>query len=74
MTQHHLQGRSENEILWFQRRSFLQAAAAWTALGGVDAALAQGRGNVVEMMGDIMVNGSFSCWAIRLFMCVKIRA
>lgn len=58
MTQHHLQGRSENEILWFQRRSFLQAAAAWTALGGVDAALAQGRGNVVEMMGDIMVNGS----------------
>ena len=43
MTQHHLQGRSENEILWFQRRSFLQAAAAQGGPGGgVDAALAQG--------------------------------
>jgi hypothetical protein len=58
MTQHYLQGRSEDEILWFQRRSFLQAAATWTALGGLDAALAQGRGNVVEMIGDILVNGA----------------
>jgi hypothetical protein len=34
MTQHTLQGRTEDEVLWFQRRSFLQAAAAWTAMGG----------------------------------------
>ncbi len=34
MTQHILQGRTEEEILWFQRRSFLQAAAAWSAMGG----------------------------------------
>ena len=34
MTQHTLQGRTEAEILWFRRRSFLQGAAAWTAMGG----------------------------------------
>ena len=45
MTQHFLQGRSDTEILWFQRRSFLQAAAAWTALGGAVAAQAQARSN-----------------------------
>ena len=28
MTQHHLQGRSDTELLWFQRRGFLQAASA----------------------------------------------
>jgi hypothetical protein len=26
MTQHILQGRTDTEALWFQRRSFLQAA------------------------------------------------
>ena len=31
MTHHTLEGRTEQEVLWFQRRSFLQAAAAWTA-------------------------------------------
>jgi hypothetical protein len=57
MTQHMLQGRSEVEILWFRRRSFLQAAAAWSAMGGVAAANAQQRGNVVELRGDALVNG-----------------
>lgn len=34
MTQHHLSSRTESEVLWFQRRSFLRAAALWTSLGG----------------------------------------
>lgn len=56
---HHLYGRTENEVLWFQRRSFLQAAAAWSALGGVGAvqAQAQGGSTVVELVGDVQVNG-----------------
>jgi len=57
MTQHSLHGRNDSEVLWFQRRSFLQAAAAWTAMGGVGGALAQGRGNIVELVGDATVNG-----------------
>jgi hypothetical protein len=57
MTQHHLQGRTEAELLWFRRRSVLQAAAAWTALGGFGAAQAQQRSNVVELLGDAQVNG-----------------
>jgi hypothetical protein len=57
MTQHTLQGRSEQELLWHRRRSFLQAAAAWTALGGYGAALAQQRSNIVELRGDALVNG-----------------
>lgn len=57
MTQHSLIGRSEDEVLWYQRRSFLQAAAAWTAVGGMGAAYAQERGNVVELRGDATVNG-----------------
>ncbi|QDL55287.1 iron dicitrate transport regulator FecR [Rhodoferax aquaticus] len=57
MTQHSLQGRTDKELLWFQRRSFLQAAASWTALGGFSAAHAQSRSNVVERVGDAMVNG-----------------
>lgn len=57
MTQHTLQGRSENELLWFQRRGFLQAAAAWSALGGANMAVAQTRGNIVELWGDATVNG-----------------
>ena len=58
MTQHSLQGRSEEEILWFQRRSFISAAAAWTAMGGAAAAHAQQRSNIVELQGDAQVNGS----------------
>ncbi len=54
---HELQGRSEAELLWFQRRSVIQAAAAWVSMGGIGAALAQGRSNIVELTGDAMVNG-----------------
>ena len=57
MTQHFLEGRGESELLWFQRRSFLQAAAAWSAVGGTGAAHAQARGNVVELRGDATING-----------------
>jgi hypothetical protein len=57
MTQHYLQDRSEQEVTWFQRRGFLQAAAAWTAMGGVTAAEAQSRSNIVELVGDILLNG-----------------
>lgn len=57
MTQHTLAGRTEDELLWFQRRSFLQAAAAWTAMGGSAAAQAQQRSNIVELVGDATVNG-----------------
>ena len=58
MTQHTLQGRTEDEVLWFQRRSFLSAAAAWTAMGGATAAYAQQRSNIVELQGDAQVNGN----------------
>jgi hypothetical protein len=57
MTQHSLDGRSDSEVLWFQRRGFLQAAAAWTSMGGFAAAQAQSRSNVVELVGDASVNG-----------------
>jgi hypothetical protein len=57
MTQHHLQGRNDTELLWFQRRSFLQAAATWTAMGSMAGALAQSRSNIVELVGDATVNG-----------------
>lgn len=58
MTQHLLQGRTEAEVTWFQRRSFLRAAAAWSAMGGFGAALAQRRSNVVELRGDVLLNGA----------------
>jgi hypothetical protein len=58
MTQRSLQGRSDHELLWFQRRNFLKSAAAWTAAGGFDAALAQTRSNVVELVGDATLNGT----------------
>ncbi len=57
MNQHILQGRTESEVLWFKRRSFMQAAAAWAALGGFEGAQAQQRTNVVELRGDMLVNG-----------------
>ena len=57
MTQHTLAGRTEDEVLWFQRRSFLQAAAAWTSTGGFAAAHAQQRSNIVELVGDATING-----------------
>jgi len=58
MTRHTLINRTEDEVLWFQRRSFLQAAAAWTAMGGFGASVAQQRSNIVELVGDAAINGS----------------
>jgi len=58
MTQHLLRGRTDSEVTWTHRRDFLQAAAAWTALGGFAAAHAQSRSNVVQLEGDALVNGS----------------
>ena len=57
MTQHTLEGRTEADVLWFQRRSFLQGAAAWTAMGGFTAVQAQQRSNIVDLVGDATVNG-----------------
>lgn len=57
MTQHALHGRTEDDLLWFRRRSVLRAGAAWAAAGGFGAALAQQRSNVVELRGDVLVNG-----------------
>ena len=57
MTQHQLAGRTEAELLWFQRRSFVQAAAVWAATGGFAAAQAQARSNIVELQGDAIANG-----------------
>lgn len=58
MTRHYLQDRSEQEVLWFQRRDVLKAAAAWVALGGLPAAMAQERSNIVELYGDALLNGN----------------
>jgi hypothetical protein len=57
MSHHSLEGRTEKEVLWTRRRSFLQAAAAWTAMGGFAAAQAQQRSNIVELRGDALLNG-----------------
>jgi hypothetical protein len=58
MTQHLLQNCSEKEILWFQRRDTLKAAAAWVLAGGAPTAMAQQRGNIVELIGDALLNGA----------------
>ena len=58
MTQHTLEGRTEKEITWHQRRDVIKAAAAWMAMGGWTAASAQQRSNVVQLTGDAMVNGA----------------
>ncbi len=57
MSRHTLQGRTDTELLWFQRRQTLQAAASWVALGGFTAAHAQQRSNIVELEGDALLNG-----------------
>jgi hypothetical protein len=57
MTPHTLQGRTEAELLWFQRREAIAAAGAWLALGGWGTAAAQQRSNVVELVGDVLLNG-----------------
>ena len=56
MNTHLLRGRTEREVSWFQRRSFLQAAAAWSALGATHCALAQPRSQIVELVGDVLLN------------------
>lgn len=58
MSTHFLQGRTEDEVLWFRRRSVLQAAMAWTAMGGFAAAQAQQRSNIVALQGDALLNGA----------------
>jgi len=58
MTQHTNLSRTDTELLWFQRRQTLQAAAAWVATGGWGAAQAQQRSNIVEMVGDALLNGA----------------
>jgi len=58
MSDHVLMNRTETEVSWFQRRSFIQAAAAWAAMGGYEAAQAQSRSNIVELLGDALVNGA----------------
>ncbi len=57
MSRHTPRTRSDSEILWFQRRSFLSAAAAWSAIGGIGTAQAQARSNIVELQGDALLNG-----------------
>ncbi|MBX3609992.1 MAG: iron dicitrate transport regulator FecR [Hydrogenophaga sp.] len=57
MSQHTLQGRTESEVTWYQRRETLKAAAAWIAMGGMPAAMAQSRSNIVDLVGDVLVNG-----------------
>jgi hypothetical protein len=49
---------SEQEIFWFRRRSFVQAAAAFTAAGVWLPAHAQSRSNIVELAGDAQLNGA----------------
>ena len=56
MSHHILQGRKESEVTWFQRRDFLAAAAAWSALGATSAS-AQAATNVVQQTGDVLING-----------------
>ena len=58
MSDHVLMNRTETEVSWFQRRSFIQAAAAWAAMGGYEAAQAQSRSNIVELLGDALVDGA----------------
>ena len=57
MTQHQLQGRTEKEVTWYQRRDVIKAAAAWTAMGGLASVQAQQRSNVVQQTGDALLNG-----------------
>jgi hypothetical protein len=57
MTQHTLLNRTEEEVTWFQRRSFMSGAAAFVGAGGFNAAFAQGRSNIVDYTGDALING-----------------
>lgn len=57
MPAHTLQSRTDNEVLWWQRRDMIKAAATWVAMGGASAALAQQRSNVVQLTGRALLNG-----------------
>ena len=57
MTQHSLEGRSDKEVTWFERRDVMKAAAAWMVTGGFPAAIAQQRSNVMQLTGDALLNG-----------------
>ena len=56
MSRHTLQNRTESELLWYQRRSFIAGAAGWVAAGGFGAAQAQARSNIVKLIGDARLN------------------
>lgn len=58
MTQHTLPGRTEKEVTWHQRRDVVKAASAWVMMGGLPAAIAQQRSNVVQQTGDALLNGT----------------
>ena len=57
MTQHSLDGRTDKEVTWFERREVMKAAAAWIVMGSLPAAIAQQRSNVVQLTGDALLNG-----------------
>lgn len=48
---------TESPVTGLQRRSLVQAAAAWTTAGAWNAALAQPQSRMVELRGDILRNG-----------------
>ncbi|MEC5214011.1 hypothetical protein RCH06_002566 [Polaromonas sp. CG_9.5] len=48
---------AEQKIPWFRRRDTLKAAAAWLAMGGLPTAMAQKRSNLVQLIGDVQLNG-----------------
>lgn len=47
----------EQQTPWFRRRDTLKAAAAWLAMGGLPAAMAAQRSNLVQLNGDVQLNG-----------------
>mgnify|MGYP006992459380 CR=1 FL=1 len=61
MSRHTLQNRSESELLWYQRRSFLSGAAGWLAAGGFGAGLGPGTGpGVGDFAGALAAAGAAS--------------
>jgi hypothetical protein len=49
---------NEQDILWYQRRRFLLAAAAFAGYGLNSPAIGQSRSNIVELVGDAQLNGT----------------
>ena len=52
-----LPSRPEQQTPWFRRRDTLKAAAAWLAMGGLPAAMAQQRSNLVQLLCNVQFNG-----------------